>query len=152
MRLTRRTDYALRVLMHLAVNGDGLATISEIAERYEISRHHLARAAWGLGRAGFIVTVRGKGGGLRLARAAEEISIGAVARHTERVARLAGGAPGGVDSPRTASCRVYRRILAEAGEAFFVALDRYTIDDLIGGNRKSHASSRRTRRGGRVTA
>ena len=63
MRLTDRTDYAFRVLMYLAVNDEGLATIREIAERYRISNSHLTRVVWELGRAGFVETVRGKGGG-----------------------------------------------------------------------------------------
>ena len=69
--------------MHLPANGGGLATVREIAERCGISRSHLTGVVHGLGRAGFIETARGKGGALRLARAAEAISAGAVARHTE---------------------------------------------------------------------
>jgi len=76
MRLTNRTDYALRVLMYLVLNGEGLTTIGEIAEHYRISRHHLVRVVWELARAGFVETVRGRGGGMRLARAAETISVG----------------------------------------------------------------------------
>lgn len=152
MRMTHYTDYALRVLMYLAVNGEGLATISEISECYRISRNHLTKVVWGLGRAGFIETVRGRNGGLRLARPAEEISVGAVARHTERTVPLVECAPGRTDGPRIASCGVYRRALAEAREAFFVVLDRYTVDDLVEGNRTPRSSSRRTRGGGRATA
>lgn len=68
MRLTDRTDYAFRVLMYLAVKGDSLATIREVAGRYGISYSHLAKVARELGRAGYVETVRGRGGGLRLAQ------------------------------------------------------------------------------------
>ncbi|MCY3597088.1 MAG: Rrf2 family transcriptional regulator [Rhodospirillales bacterium] len=139
MRLTHRTDYALRVLMYLAVNGEGLATISEIAGHYGISRNHVARVVWELGRADFVETVRGRGGGLRLARAAETISVGATARCTEGTIPLAEHSPGGADSlPITSRC-IYREVLAQAGEAFFVVLDRYTVGDLVKGNRRLRA-------------
>ena len=84
MKLTDRTDYAFRVLMYLAVNGGRLATVGEIAARYGISHSHLTRVVWALGRTGFVETVRGKGGGLRLARPAEAVGVGAVARSMER--------------------------------------------------------------------
>ena len=136
MLQTERTDYALCVLVHLAVNGGGLATIGEIAEQYGISRNHLAKVVWELGRAGFVKTVRGRGGGLRLAREAETISIGAVARHTERAIPLAECSSGGPHSLRITSRCNYRIILSEAAEAFFAVLDRYTVGDLVKGNRK----------------
>ena len=88
MRLTVQTDYALRMLMHLACNAGALVTIHEIAERYGISKNHLMKVAHGLGRAGFVETIRGRGGGLRLARPAEEIPVGAVARQTEEGSAL----------------------------------------------------------------
>ena len=68
MRLTVYTDYALRVLMYLALKEDRLATIAEIAESYDISRNHLMKVAHQLGVAGYVETVRGRGGGLRLAK------------------------------------------------------------------------------------
>jgi len=140
MRLTDRTDYALCVLMYLAVNGEGLATVDEIAEHFSISRHHVARVVWKLGRAGFVETVRGRGGGLRLARAAESISVGAVARHTEGTIPLAEYSPGDAYSLRITSRSIYREVFAQAGEAFFAVLDRYTVGDLVKGNRRFRAS------------
>ena len=68
MRLTVYTDYALRLLMYLAVKDDGLATVAEVAESYDISRNHMMKVAHQLGVAGYVTTVRGRSGGLKLAR------------------------------------------------------------------------------------
>src|SRR3979490_1966611 len=83
MRLTVYCDYALRVLMYLAVKQNGLATIAEIAESYDISENHLMKVAHQLGVAGHVETVRGRGGGLRLARPVEMIGLADVVRYTE---------------------------------------------------------------------
>ncbi len=83
MRLTRLTDYSYRVLIFLAANGGWQATIREIATRYSISRNHLMKVANLLARHGFVRAVRGRGGGLMLARAPSEISLGDVARKLE---------------------------------------------------------------------
>jgi len=140
MRLTDRTDYALCVLMYLAVNGEGLATVDEIAEHFSISRHHVARVVWELGRAGFVETVRGRGGGLRLARAAAPTSACATARHTEATIPLAQSSPGDPSNSTLPSRSTYRDACAQAGEAFFAVLDRYTVGDLVKGNRRFRAS------------
>ena len=135
MRMTDRTDYAFRVLMHLAVNAGRLVTIGEIAERYGVSHSHLNRVAWELGRAGFVETVRGRGGGLRLARPAAEISAGAVARYMEGTIPLAECFPGGAGKCRIAPACRYRVVLAEAEAAFFAVLDLYAGHDLVERNR-----------------
>ncbi|MCK8784041.1 Rrf2 family transcriptional regulator [Roseomonas sp. NAR14] len=83
MRLTVYTDYSLRMLIHLAAKEGELATIGEVAAAYGISQHHLTKVAHRLGVAGFVTTVRGKGGGLRLGRPAAAIRLGEVVRHTE---------------------------------------------------------------------
>ena len=83
MRLTVYTDYALRLLMYLALKEDGLATISEVAEGYDISKNHLMKVAHQLGVAGYVDTIRGRNGGLRLAKPAKAIGLGEVVRHTE---------------------------------------------------------------------
>ena len=83
MRLTVYTDYALRVLMYLALKEDRLATITEIADSFGISKNHLTKVAHQLGVAGYVETVRGRGGGLRLARPIEAIGLGEVVRYTE---------------------------------------------------------------------
>ena len=83
MRITVHTDYALRLLMYLALKKDGLATIAEIAATYDISRNHLMKVAYKLGVAGYIESIRGRGGGLRLAKPVEAIILGEVVRKTE---------------------------------------------------------------------
>ena len=141
MRLADRTGYAFRVLVHLAADDKGLATTGEIAARHDISRSHLTKVVWQLGRAGFVATVRGRGGGLRLARPAREISLGAVARHTEQAIPLAECFPGGAGGCRIAPACRYRVVLGEAEQAFYAALDRFTVHDLAEGHREGRARS-----------
>lgn len=127
MRLSRHTDYALRVLIHLSARPDRLASIAEIARTYAISENHLMKVVHMLGRAGFIRTVRGRGGGMALARPAGEIGIGAVVRHSEPDLNLAdcGGCV-------IATACGLTGVLGEALGAFLAVLDRYTIADITG--------------------
>ena len=83
MRLNLQSDYALRVLTHLDVRRGELVTIKEIADRFRISQNHLMKVAYLLGREGFIETVRGRSGGLRLIRRSDTIRIGDVVRSME---------------------------------------------------------------------
>ena len=130
MRLTVYTDYALRMLMYLALKNDGLATISEIAARYGISKNHLMKVAHQLGLAGYIDTVRGRSGGLRLARPMHEIGLGEVVRHTEQdIAVVPCFEVGGACA--IASCCGLRGALTRATDAFFDVLDEYSLADLI---------------------
>lgn len=131
MRLTVYTDYALRVLMFLALRENQLATIAEIAESYDISRNHLMKVAHQLGVAGYVETVRGRGGGLRLAKPVEAIGLGEVIRYTEPdMAIVACFEPLG--TPCTISpCCVLRRALKKARDAFVAVLDDYTLGDLV---------------------
>jgi Rrf2 family nitric oxide-sensitive transcriptional repressor len=131
MRLTVYSDYALRVLMYLAVKQDGLATIAEIAESYDISENHLMKVAHQLGIAGYVETVRGRGGGLRLAKPVETIGLADVVRHTEPdMAIVSCFKP--VDAPcAIRPCCVLRRALEQARDAFMAALEDYTLGDLM---------------------
>ncbi len=131
MRLTVYTDYSLRMLMYLAVKGDSLATIGEVAGAYGISKAHLIKIAHQLGLAGYVGTVRGKGGGLRLARPAGEIGLGDVVRRTEPDMALVP-----CFEPMHAPCAIVpacglRGALFEAQQAFLAVLDRYSLDDLV---------------------
>ena len=130
MRLNLQTDYALRLLMHLAVHPDALATIAAIAERYGISKNHLMKVANTLGREGFIETVRGRSGGLRLAKPPNQIVVGKVVRLMEADLALVECFEGGAgECLITPACRL-KRVLNDALEAFLEVLDRYTIEEL----------------------
>ena len=126
MRLTRYTDYAMRVLLHLAARDDGLSSIGEIARLYDISQNHLMKVVQDLGKAGFVRTVRGRGGGIALARPAGQIVIGQVVRQTEEGFQLV-DCGGCVIAP---ACTL-PRVLNEATAAFIAVLDKYTLADLM---------------------
>ncbi|MCK9607173.1 MAG: Rrf2 family transcriptional regulator [Methylomonas sp.] len=83
MQLTAHTDYGLRVLIYLTLHPDRLVTINELAEFFAISKNHLVKVVHNLGLKGFVRTVRGKGGGIRLASPADQISVGSVVRELE---------------------------------------------------------------------
>lgn len=131
MRLTVYTDFALRVLMYVALHPERLPTIAEIASSYGISRNHLMKVVYELGLAGYVETVRGKNGGLRLARQPADIVLGEVVRRTEPDMDLVPcfdlGRAACVITP---ACTL-RRALHEARAAFLKVLDGYTLADLI---------------------
>ena len=130
MRLTIYTDYSLRLLMYLAVKQDGLCNIAEVADHYGISNNHLVKVAHFLGKEGYITTVRGKNGGLRLARDPADINVGEVVRKTEPdMALVMCFEPVHADCPIMPSC-VLKSVLYEARSAFFAVLDRRTLADL----------------------
>ena len=131
MRLTLHTDYALRVLMHLALAPGRLVTISEVAASFSISRNHLVKVAHELGQAGFVETMRGRGGGLRLARPQEEIAIGDVVRAMEEDFRIVECFDRDANSCCIApACRL-KRLLKEALDAWLAVLDGATLADLV---------------------
>jgi len=132
MNLTAFSDYTLRVLMVLALNPERLVTIAEVARVFGISRNHLMKVVHALALSGDVQSVRGKGGGLRLARAPEAILLGQVVRRSE------GNAPIveclGPEKPTACCiapvCRL-RGALVEGFAALYAALDRYTLADLV---------------------
>lgn len=136
MRLNLQSDYALRLLMHLSVTGDDLVTIGEVAGRFRISQNHLMKVAYTLGREGFIETVRGRSGGLRLARKADTIIVGDVVRRMEADLALVECFPGGAGECLIARLCRLKGVLREALDAFLAVLDRYTIADLTANNPK----------------
>ena len=131
MHITQHTDYALRVLIYLAANTERLATIQEIAERFEISRSHLMKVVNQLIRNGFVEGLRGKGGGLRLARPATEIRVGAVVRQMETDLVLVECFGEQSRCLLTTSCRL-KGVLNKALEAFLAALDQVTLAEVLG--------------------
>ena len=132
MRLTRYTDYALRTLIYVGLREPRQSSIAEIAAAYGISESHLTKVVHQLGRLGLIQTIRGRGGGLRHAKAPAEIVVGAVVRQTEDDLALV-DCFAGVGCAITAPCRL-RRVLGEALAAFLAVLDRTTLADLLGGS------------------
>lgn len=130
MRLTVYSDYALRLLMYIAVKDTGLSTIPEIADAYGVSRNHLMKVVHQLGQAGYLETVRGRGGGVRLARAADAIGLGDLIRFTEPDMAIAPCFhPDNQDCPLRRACKL-RAALDRARLAFLAVLDSYTIADL----------------------
>lgn len=131
MRITRYTDYSLRVLIYLGLKGEGeLTTIGEVAERYQISRSHLMKVVQELASKNYVLATRGKGGGLRLNRPAEEINIGALVRDMEQDLGLVECFDSNTACVISPACEL-KRILKEALDAFLQALDGYSLADLI---------------------
>jgi Rrf2 family nitric oxide-sensitive transcriptional repressor len=130
MRLTYYSDYSLRVLMYLATNRDHLVTIQEIADAYGISKNHLMKVAFELGKKGFLETVRGRNGGLRLAKDPAQIKLGNVVRATEDDFTIVECFDQEKNTcPITAACRL-RGALSKALLAYLAVLDEYTLADL----------------------
>lgn len=129
MRLTAFTDFGLRALMRMAGEPERLFTTDEIAREFAISRNHLTKVVRQLAEAGLVVTLRGSGGGLRLARPPAEISIGEVVRHLEaRHAIVECFRPDGGGCNLTPRCRLKGR-MAAAGRAFLAELDKSSLAD-----------------------
>jgi Rrf2 family nitric oxide-sensitive transcriptional repressor len=131
MRLTLHADYALRVLIYVGVKRGGLATIPEIVGHFDISRGHLMKVVHRLGRKGYVETIRGKDGGIRLARRAALISVGAVIRDMEPELGVLGCLQGKAGYCRIEECCVLRSALRDATNAFLAVLDGYTLEDLL---------------------
>jgi Rrf2 family nitric oxide-sensitive transcriptional repressor len=133
MRLTDYTDYSLRVLLYLAVQGDALSTIQDISQAYGISKNHLMKVVQQLAERGWVETVRGRNGGLRFVERTRELTVGEVVRATESDFALVACLPDqrGERRPCVISpqCRL-RAALQAAGDAFLAELDRYTIGEV----------------------
>ena len=142
MQLTRFTDYCLRVLMYLSYKqevtaSEELTTIAELAEHYQISTNHLMKVVHHLALTGYIETVRGKGGGMRLARASTAINLGAVVEDCEEsttvIECLSQDYAG--NCPLLQYCEL-RKVLRDAQKAFMAHLKKFTLSELIT-NRKT---------------
>lgn len=129
MRLTSFTDYGLRALMRLAGDPDRVFTTDELAREFAISRHHLTKVVRELADCGYLATHRGAGGGMRLARAAHDISLGEVVRALEgRHALVECFRDDGGACVLTPRCRLKARLAAARG-AFLAELDRSSLAD-----------------------
>ena len=133
MRITRFSDIGLRVLIYLAGTGQrqGLATVGEISRQFDIPINHLVKVVARMAHAGWIQAVRGRNGGLSLASDAKTLRIGAVLRELEGDAELVDCA--GMDCALSNDCML-RGALAAGLRAFYQAMDRYTLADLVKGS------------------
>ncbi len=131
MRLTKQSNYALRTLIYCAARESRLSTINEIAGAYKISEFFLTKIVAKLTGAGFLESVRGRAGGIRLARKTDTISLLEVVKLVENNFEMADCFRSGPsDCPLIDHCKL-RRVLAEALDKFFSVLDAYTISDLV---------------------
>lgn len=126
MKLTLFTDYTVRVLLYLAARPDRLCSIAEVARTYGISQNHLMKVVNELAHRGYVETVRGRFGGIRLGLRPEDINIGRVIRQTEEGFNLVD-----CDSCLIAPACGLTGVLKEALGAFLAVLDRYTLADMM---------------------
>ena len=131
MRLTRQTNYAIRILMYCAANPGRLSQVPEIASSYGLSEPFLFKILKPIIRHKFVESVRGRNGGIRLAKPASEITLANVVQITEDSFAMAECFEAeGSDCPLIDHCAL-NRALAEALSAFFDVLDNYTVEDLV---------------------
>lgn len=131
MRLTAYTDYALRTLMYLAVHQDHLATIQDIADTHDIAKNHLTKVVNHLGQLGYIDTIRGRNGGLRLALPPEDINIGQVVRHTESDFHMAACFQDAASGCAYSLNCALKTALGKATKAFLATLDEVTLAQMV---------------------
>jgi Rrf2 family transcriptional regulator, nitric oxide-sensitive transcriptional repressor len=130
MQLTKFSDYALRVLIYLAQREGEQVTIAEIATAHAISENHLMKVVSRLGQTGYLATTRGKGGGIRLARPAVTISVGAVVRDVEPMTAVECFA-----ADYDGACRLWPRcslmtVIRKAQREFLRSLDGHSLEEI----------------------
>jgi Rrf2 family transcriptional regulator, nitric oxide-sensitive transcriptional repressor len=130
LRLTLHTDFALRVLIQVGLNDGKLTTIKDIAQTFAISKAHLMKVVNDLSQKGYLDTVRGRNGGVRLMRNPQDINIGQVVRDSENQLSVIGCLERKDYCPIQRAC-VLRGAMRDATEAFLAALDAHTLADLI---------------------
>lgn len=131
MHLTSHTDYALRMLVYLAMRPERVSTVNDVAETYRLSRNHLLKVALTLRRLGLVETIRGRAGGIRLAVPPSDINIGTLVRSTEEDLALVE-----CMQARGGACAIspgcmLKGMFAEALAAWLAVLDRYTLADAV---------------------
>lgn len=136
MRLTQHTDFALRLLMYLAVAPERPVRTREVAERLGVSEHHLNKIVQRLGDEGLVEAQRGRGGGLRLGQAPETIRVGDVVRLTERDFGLVECTREGGDHCVIEPICALRGVLNRALEAFLQELDDVVLSELVTNRRE----------------
>lgn len=131
MKLTHYSDLGMRLLMYLALNKDKVVTIQEVSDRFAISKNHLVKISYQLTKSGLIESLRGRNGGVRLARAPEEIDVEEALRATEDNFDLVECF--GPDKHRCVISEVCKLsgVLDKASAAFFSVLRQFTLADLV---------------------
>jgi len=136
MRLTQYSNYALRTLMFANLHSDRLCQCQEVADAFNISKAHLVKCVHQLGQWGFIQSVRGRNGGFRLARPAEDITVGAVIRKTEDTLELVECFNSETNtSPLITQCKL-NLVLMRAMKRFMEEMDQVTIADITSNQRQ----------------
>ena len=130
MRLTAMTDYAMRLLMYVGEHPERLCTISEIAQAHGISEPHLMKITHRLAQKGWLETVRGKNGGMRLAQPAQDMRLGSIVRDTENDMALIECFQPDSKCTLTGQCRL-THIIDQALQDFLYRLDQYTLADIL---------------------
>ncbi|MBP3950821.1 Rrf2 family transcriptional regulator [Bacillus suaedae] len=132
MKLTSYTDYSLRVLIYLATkNSNELSNIKDIAETYGISKNHLMKVIYDLGKIGIIETIRGRNGGIRLAHSPADINIGELIRKTEDDFHIVECFDEDKNSCIISPVCGLKHVLQKAVSAYLDVLDGYTLEDLV---------------------
>jgi Rrf2 family nitric oxide-sensitive transcriptional repressor len=131
MKLTKFSDFSLRLLIYVAVKHPENSSIGEIGRSFDISPAHLKKIVGELGRRGYLISTRGRGGGIRLGREPEEINIGDLVRCTERNLAIVECFQAGGSSCRIEPSCQLKGVLREATDEFFAVLHRYTLADLV---------------------
>jgi Rrf2 family transcriptional regulator, nitric oxide-sensitive transcriptional repressor len=140
MRLTLYTDYSLRVLLYLSDREDEIVTVAELADFYKISRNHLVKVVHNLGLSGYILTTRGRRGGLKLSRPAKEILVGEVVRSTEPDFDLLECFNPATDKCVISSTCSLKSAIFRAQAGFLDVLDKYTLADIAKVSMKANPS------------
>lgn len=130
MRLSSFSDYSLRVLIYLALKEDDLSTVSEISEKYHISRNHLVKVVHNLSGLGLIKSYKGKGGGICLASSPSELNIGEILKSLESDSLLIECFSESGSCVLEPSCKL-KGALIEAQKSFYMTLSQYTLSDLV---------------------
>jgi Rrf2 family nitric oxide-sensitive transcriptional repressor len=139
MKLSLFSDYSLRTLMYAALKED-VFQLNEVTVAYGISRHHLGKIVHSLAKLGYLDTQRGRGGGISLAKPASEIRLGKLVRETENQTVLVECFDAATNTcPINGSCRL-KGLLAEAMQAFYASLDKYSLQDMVSGPHRARMS------------
>ncbi|GGI10409.1 RrF2 family transcriptional regulator [Gottfriedia solisilvae] len=134
MRLTNYSDYSLRVLIYLSTEpNEKLVNIKDIAEAYDISKNHLMKIIYNLGKMGYIETIRGRNGGIRLAKRPSDINIGELIRKTEEDFHIVECFEHNNNCVITPVCSL-KHIFNKALDQFLQVLDEYTLEDIVQNN------------------